>query len=58
MGVQENSPKIVGYHDNIEEDKKFILTNYKHTRSEEVKKAVKKYVLQSEAFDEAEKQML
>lgn len=55
MGVQENSPKITGYRDNIEDDKKFILTNYKHTRSKEVKKVVKKYVLQSNAFDESEK---
>ena len=55
MGVQENSPKITGYHDNIEDDKKFILTNYGHTRSE-VQNVVKKYVLQSEAFDESEKQ--
>jgi hypothetical protein len=56
MSVQENSPKIVGYRDNIEDDKKFILTNYKHTRSKEVKKFVKNYALQSEAFDESEKQ--
>ncbi len=56
MSVQENSPKIVGYRDNIEEDKKFILINYKHTRSKEVKKFVKNYTLQSDAFDESEKQ--
>ena len=56
MSVQEHAPKITGYHENIGEDKKFILINYKHTRSQEVKNFVKSYALQSEAFDESEKQ--
>ncbi|MCG2460166.1 hypothetical protein K8352_05360 [Flavobacteriaceae bacterium F89] len=58
MSVQENSPNIVGYRDNIEEDKKFILINYKHTRSKEVKTFVRNYALQSDAFDDPEKQKL
>src|SRR5690606_37140217 len=29
MSVQENSPRFLGYHKNIDEDKEFILKNYK-----------------------------
>ena len=58
MSIQEHSPKIASYRDNIEEDKKFILINYKHSRSKEVKNFVKSYVLQSDAFDESEEQTL
>ncbi len=55
MSVQENSPKFLGYHKNIEEDKKFILENYKTTNSKIEKMLVKAFVLQSEIFEVSEK---
>lgn len=57
LGVQENSPKIVGYKDRINEDKQFILKHYPSSTNESVRKFVKGYVLLSNAFSEAEKQL-
>ena len=57
LGVQENSPKIVGYKDRIQEDKQFLLTHYKTTTNKSVRKFVKGYVLLSKVFSEAEKQL-
>lgn len=58
LGIQENSPKFLKYRSNIEEDKSFILTNYKETRSQAVKDFVKSYVMQSDGFNTVEKQGL
>ncbi|MCJ7465184.1 MAG: hypothetical protein MUO53_00650 [Maribacter sp.] len=57
LSVQENSPKIVDYKGKIEEDKQFIIDNFKNTPSMEVKEFVKKYVLQSTIFSESERQL-
>jgi hypothetical protein len=57
LSVQENSPKIVDYKGKIQEDKQFILDNFKNTPSKEVKEFVKKYVLQSAIFSESERQL-
>jgi len=57
LGVQENAPRIVGYNKNIDEDKQFILDNYKLSTDSEVRKFVKGYVLLSNLFSEAEKQL-
>ena len=57
LSVQENSPKIVGYKNDMDEDKKFILDHYKHTDSKEVKEFVKNYVHQSPMFEDFEKQL-
>ncbi len=43
ISVQENSPKFLGYHKNIEEDKKFILKNYASISSKELKEIVKDF---------------
>lgn len=55
MSVQENSPKFLGYHKNIEEDKQFILKNYANVSSKELKDGIKSFVLKSENFTENEK---
>jgi hypothetical protein len=55
MSVQENSPRFLGYHKNIDEDKEFILKNYKTISSTELKELVKDFVLKSENFSETEK---
>lgn len=57
MSVQENSPKFLGYHKNIEEDKQFILKNYTNVSSKELKDVIKDFVLKSENFDDTEKNL-
>ncbi|SRR5690606_3770302 len=57
MGVQENSPKFLGYHKNIEEDKKFILKNFGEVSSKELKDVIKDFVLKSENFHDTEKNL-
>jgi hypothetical protein len=55
LSVQENSPKFLGYHKNIEEDKGFILKNFATVSSKELKGIIKDFVLMSENFSESEK---
>jgi len=57
MGVQENSPKFLKYHGQIENDKQFILENFSAESSKEIKAFVKGYILQSLSFSDAEKQL-
>ena len=57
LGVQENSPKVVKYKDNIEEDKQFIIDNFKAISSQEVREFVKNFALQSSIFSDSEKQL-
>lgn len=57
LGVQENSPKIVGYKKNIKEDKQYILENFKSSTDKDVRKFVKGYILLSGLFTDAEKQL-
>jgi hypothetical protein len=57
LGVQENSPKIVGYKKNIESDKQFILDHYNSAIDKEIREFVKGYVQLSELFTDAEKQL-
>lgn len=58
LSVQENAPKFLGYHKNIEEDKQFLLGNYGNISSNELKKVVKEYILNSKGFDVKEKSQL
>ncbi len=55
MSVQENSPRFLGYHKNIEEDKQFFLKNYASISSAELKQIVKDFVMTSENFSEIQK---
>lgn len=57
LSVQENSPKVVGYKDNIPEDKQFLINNYKSASSKPVAAFIKNYVMESSLFDTAEKQL-
>lgn len=57
LSVQEHSPKILKYKKNIEEDKQFLLDNFKTTTDKAIKKFVKEYVLQSSLFDASEKKL-
>ncbi|WP_299529982.1 hypothetical protein [Ulvibacterium sp.] len=57
LSVQENSPKVVGYKESIEEDKGFLLHNFAKISSDEIREFVKNYALQSSVFDASEKQL-
>lgn len=53
LSVQESVPKIVGYKDNIKEDKAFIVANYE--KSGDLKEYIKNFILRSKSFTAAEK---
>jgi hypothetical protein len=55
LSVQENSPKFLGYHKNIEEDKEFILKHYGSISSAELKEIIKDFAMKSENFEQQEK---
>lgn len=55
LSVQENSPRFLGYHKNMEEDKEFILKNYANVSSKELKVIIKEFISKSENFSELEK---
>ena len=54
MSVQENAPKVLGYHKELENDKNFILKHYDTSKSV-VKDVIKAFVLRSDNFSAAEK---
>lgn len=55
LGIQENTPKILKYKNNIEEDKQFILNQFKTISSSNLRNHIKDYILQSKAFSDEEK---
>lgn len=55
LGIQENTPKILKYKTNIEEDKLFILKQFKDISSSNLRNHIKDYILQSKAFSDEEK---
>jgi hypothetical protein len=57
LSIQENTPKILKYKQNIESDKKQIVLFFK-MQSVDLKAYIKEYVNQSKIFTEAEKQQL
>jgi hypothetical protein len=56
LSIQENVPKITGYHKNRSEDKQFILENYTSMSDDGAKALVKGYAHQSESFTDTERQ--
>ncbi len=55
MSVQENAPRILGYHNHIDEDKAFILKSYGNISSKELKDIIKDFILHSKNFSEKER---
>ncbi|MEO8933741.1 MAG: hypothetical protein ABI295_05490 [Xanthomarina sp.] len=55
LGIQENTPKILKYKDHIVEDKNFLLNEFKHISSENLKAHIKDFILQSKVFTDQEK---
>ena len=58
LGIQENTPKILKYKSNIEEDKVFILEQYKYITSLNLQNHIKDYILQSNLFTTEEKTVI
>jgi len=58
LGIQENTPKLLKYKGNIEEDKSFILSHFSTIKSSNLKKHIKAYVLQSKSFSTEQKEKL
>ncbi|WP_297334531.1 hypothetical protein [Flavobacterium sp.] len=55
LNIQDNVPWITGYKDDIDNDKAFLIKNYSK-QSVDLKAFTKKYVKQSDAFTDKEKQ--
>lgn len=58
IGIQENTPKILKYKENITEDKNFILKQFKYISSKNLKGHIRDYILQSTLFSDEEKQSI
>ncbi|MBJ2173084.1 hypothetical protein JBL43_02465 [Aureibaculum sp. A20] len=58
LSVQENSPKILKYKTNIDEDKTFIYSQLPHIRNAALKKHIRGYVSHSNAFSTEEKTVI
>lgn len=54
LSVQENAPKIVRYHQDIDADKKVLLETYPNLKSETLKAVIRDFVRTSSSFDETE----
>ncbi|MBY8963515.1 hypothetical protein KJK34_12195 [Flavobacterium sp. D11R37] len=55
LNIQDNVPWITGYKDNIDIDKAFLIKNY-NKQPADLKAFTKKYIKQSGAFSDKEKQ--
>ncbi len=58
LTIQENTPKLLRYKKNIEEDKHFILTQFKNIKSSHLKNHIKDYISQSKVFSDEEKSVI
>lgn len=58
LGIQENTPKLLKYKGNINEDKLFILKQFNSIKSSALKKHIKDYILQSKGFTDEEKSLI
>ena len=55
LGVQENTPKLLKYRANKVEDKQLIKDQYENIKSNDIKKYVKGFIMQSKSFSDEEK---
>lgn len=55
LTIQQNSPKVLKYKKNIDEDREFILSNYNKIKSSKLKNYLKDYILNSNHFTDDEK---
>ncbi len=57
LSIQQNSPKLLKYKKNIDEDKNFILSNYEKIKSNKLRNYIKDYILNSDNFTDDEKRV-
>ena len=57
LSIQQNSPKILKYKKNIDEDKDFILSNYRAIKSYALKNYIREYIFNSSHFTVEEKRI-
>lgn len=57
LGIQENTPKLLKYKGNIEEDKLFLKQQFRYIKSLNLKNHIKDYILQSKVFSDKEKSL-
>ncbi|MEZ4839511.1 hypothetical protein [Flavobacterium sp.] len=57
LSIQENTPKILNYKGNIEEDKKLILSTF-DKQNKAFKEHLKAFVMQSKSFTAQEKEFI
>lgn len=57
LGIQENTPKILNYKANIQEDKQLVLTTF-DKQNNELKKYIRGFVNQSKLFTATEKALI
>lgn len=57
LSIQENTPKILNYKSNIEEDKKVILSTF-DKQNKAFKEHLKAFVMQSKSFNAQEKELM
>lgn len=57
LSIQENTPKILNYRSNIQEDKKLILSTF-DKQNKALKEHLKAYIMQSKSFTTQEKELM
>lgn len=58
LSIQENTPKLLKYKKNLEEDKQFILAQFKNIKFSHLKNHIKDYISQSKVFTDEEKSVI
>ena len=58
LSIQENTPKLLKYKGNLEEDKLFILAQFKNIKFSHLKNHIKDYISQSKVFTDEEKSVI
>ncbi len=58
LSIQENSPKLLKYHTNIDGDKTFIYSQLPYLKNKDLKNHIKGYVSLSNAFTTEEKTVI
>ncbi len=58
LSLQQNSPKILKYKNNIDQDKAYLLTQFNQIKSTSLKAYLEDYILHSNNFSEEEKNVI
>ena len=57
LSIQQNSPKVLKYKKNIDEDKNFVLSNYESIETNTLRNYIRDYILNSNNFTDEEKRV-